>query len=367
MLSNRIMSMDASGIRKVFDLASKIENPINLSIGLPDFDVPAPAKQAMREAIDAGHNRYTPSAGLPQLRDAVRAQCVTHHGFEPEDVMITSGTMGGLTNALLVTVDPGDEVLVPDPFFVSYKQLAVMCGATPVYYELYPDFRLRRSALDAAVSERTKLMILNSPANPTGVVLTEDEIRMACDFAREHDLTILSDEVYSPFWYDAPPKSPAAFYERTITLNGWSKSHAMTGWRVGWAAGPAELVNQMIKAQQFTFVCAPTPAQYAALAALDIDMEPVRRSYQAKRDIACGILREAFDLVEPQGAFYIFPGVDGGATEFVKRGLDRKILTIPGNVFSTRDTNFRISFAAADDVLRRGCEELVALRRGAGV
>jgi aspartate aminotransferase/aminotransferase len=366
MLSKRIMSMDASGIRKVFDLASKIENPINLSIGLPDFDVPGSVKSAMREAIDAGHNRYTPSAGLPQLREAVRGLCASRHGFEPEDVMITSGTMGGLTNALLATVDPGDEVLVPDPFFVSYKQLTVMCGGTPSYYELYPDFRLRREALEAAVSERTRLLILNSPANPTGAVLSDDEVRVACDFAREHDLTILSDEVYSPFWYDKPPMSPAACYEKTITLNGWSKSHAMTGWRVGWAAGPAELVNQMIKAQQFTFVCAPTPAQHAALAALEIDMEPVRKSYLAKRDLACGILREAFDLVEPEGAFYIFPTVGEDATEFVKRGLERRILTIPGNVFSTRDTNFRISFAAPDHVLLSGCEELVALQRGTG-
>jgi aspartate/methionine/tyrosine aminotransferase len=363
MLSKRIMSMDASGIRAVFDLASKIADPINLSIGLPDFDVPDAIKSAMDRAIAAGRNRYTPSAGIPELRSAVREKCACDHGFEPEDVMITSGTSGGITTALLATVDPGDEVLVPDPFFVSYKQLSLMCGAKPAYYQTYPDFRLRREALEAAATDRAKVLVLNSPANPTGAVLSESEVRMAVEFARERGLIILSDEVYDPFWYDVKPVSPARFYANTITLNGWSKSHAMTGWRVGWAAGPAELINAMVKAQQFTFVCAPAPAQYAALEAFSVDMGPVRTAYGVKRDLACGILRGAFELVEPQGAFYLFPEIRGSATEFVKRALERKVLTIPGDVFSTRDTNIRISFAASNETLQRGCEELAKLHR----
>jgi aspartate/methionine/tyrosine aminotransferase len=363
MRSKRIASMDASGIRKIFDLAASLKNPIDLSIGLPDFDVCEQVKRAAIDAVQRGKNRYTPSAGLSELRDAVRMRCRSAHGFEPEDVMVTSGTSGGLTVALLATVDPGDEVLVPDPFFVAYKQLTIMCGGTPAFYDTYPDFRLRREALERAVSDRTKVLILNSPANPTGAVMTEDEVRMACEFAREHDLVVLSDEVYDSFWYDARPVSPARFYAKTITLNGWSKSHAMTGWRVGWAAGPRELIDEMIKAQQFTFVCAPAPAQHAALEAERVDTERARAAYRVKRDLACGILREAFDLVEPGGAFYVFPRVDGSAMEFVKRALAQSILTIPGGVFSTRDTNIRISFAGPDDVLRRGCEKLVGLAR----
>jgi aspartate aminotransferase/aminotransferase len=358
--------MDASGIRKVFDLASKIENPLNLSIGQPDFDVPLPAKAAFKRAADEGRNRYTPSQGVPELRRAVAERCRSVHGFEPEEVMITSGTSGGLTCALMATVDAGDEVLCPDPYFVSYKQLVLACGASPVFYDTYPDFRLRREALERAATDRVKVLVLNSPANPTGAVPTEDEVRAACEFARERGLLVLSDEVYDPLWYDARPVSPARFHANTVTVNGWSKSHAMTGWRVGWAAGPAEIIREMIKMQQFTFVCAPAPAQHAALAALELDTEHVRLAYRGKRDLACGILREAFGLVEPEGAFYVFPEAPGGSgTEFVGRAIENGVLVIPGDVFSERDTHFRVSFAAADGVIEAGCRRLVELAQDA--
>jgi aspartate aminotransferase/aminotransferase len=353
--------MDASGIRKVFDLASKLTDPVNLSIGLPDFDVPAEAKKALGRAVAAGRNRYTPSAGIPELRKAVRARCSSAYGFEPEEVMITSGSSGGLTLALLAAVDPGDEVLVPDPFFVSYRQLALMAGATPVYYDTYPDFKLRREALDRVVTGRAKVLVLNSPANPTGAVLGEPDVRAACDFARAHDLLIVSDEVYDPFWYETRPTSPARFYEKTVTLNGWSKSHAMTGWRAGWASGPAELINEMIKLQQFTYVCAPAPVQHAVLDVIGMDTEPIRQAYLRKRDMACDILSKRLTLVRPQGAFYAFPEAKGNATAFVTKAIERGILVIPGAVFSTRDTNLRISFATDEETLERGCTQLVAL------
>ncbi|MHC4252144.1 MAG: pyridoxal phosphate-dependent aminotransferase [Planctomycetota bacterium] len=365
MISKRARSMDASGIRKVFDLAANLKNPINLSIGLPDFDVPDAAKDAVKAAVDAGRNRYTPSGGIPALRDAVRRRCRERHGFEPGDVMITSGTSGGLTLALLATVDPGDEVLVPDPFFVSYPQLVRAAGGTPVFYDTHPDFRLRVDELGEVATERAKVLVLNSPSNPTGVTLTEDEVRSACDFARDRGLVVLSDEVYEPFSYGAEPASAARYYDGTITVNGWSKSHAMTGWRVGWAAGPAEVVNEMIKLQQFTFVCAPAPAQHAALATIDLDTSNVRETYAAKRDLACGILEEAFEFVRPDGAFYVFPKAPGSltGTDFVKRAIEQNVLVIPGGVFSTRDTHFRVSFAAPDDTIREGCATLVRLAR----
>ena len=365
MISKRAQSMDASGIRKVFDLAADLEDPINLSIGLPDFDVPDAAKAAMKEAVDVGRNRYTPSGGIPALRDAVKLRCRERHGFEPEDAMITAGTSGGLTLALLATVNPGDEVLVPDPFFVSYPQLVKVAGGTPVFYDTHPDFRLRIDELGKVATERAKALVLNSPSNPTGVTLTETEVRAACEFARERGLVVISDEVYEPFSYGPAPASAARFHENTITVNGWSKSHAMTGWRVGWAAGPAELIHEMIKLQQFTFVCAPAPAQHAALATMDLDMSGVREAYAAKRDLACGILEEAFDLVRPDGAFYVFPKAPEGltGTDFVKRVIENNVLVIPGGVFSTRDTHFRVSFAAPDDTIREGCATLVRLAR----
>jgi len=356
--------MDASGIRKVFDLASRLRDPIDLSIGQPDFDVPEPAKAALEAAVRRGQNRYTPSAGLVELREAVRRRCRTRLGFEPEDAMITSGTSGGLTLAFLATLDPGDEALVPDPYFVSYRQLALMCGAVPRFYELYPDFRLSRESLERAWTPRAKVLVLNSPANPTGAVLSEDEVRLACEFARERGMVVVSDEVYDSFWYGLRPVSPARFYERTLTLGGWSKSHAMTGWRCGWAAGPAELLREMVKLQQFTFVCAPAPVQRAVLETIDLDTERVRLAYRAKRDIACSILREAFELATPEGAFYAFPSLRGvpGAS-LAAKAVERGVLVIPGGVFSARDTHFRLSFAATDETIRRGCRELVALAR----
>ena len=362
MISKRARGMDASGIRKVFDLAASLKKPLNLSIGQPDFDVPDVAKQAMIEAVQAGKNSYTPSPGIPPLREAIKERCEAAYGFEPEDVMITSGTSGGLTLALLATVDPGDEVLAPDPYFVSYKQLALVCGAKPVFYDTYPDFRLRREELEKAATDRVKVLMLNSPSNPTGVVLNEDEVKTACEFARERGLLVISDEIYDPFWYGAKPVSPARFYDNVITLNGWSKSHAMTGWRIGWAAGPAEIINQMTKLQQFTYVCAPAPVQHAALRALDIDMEPARLAYRKKRDLACSVLREGMKLTDPDGAFYVFPEAPGGSgLAFVKRAIEENVLVIPGNVFSERDSHFRLSFAADDEVIEKGCRKLVDL------
>ncbi len=362
MISNRAQSMDASGIRKVFDLAASLEKPLNLSIGQPDFDVSDPAKEALIAAVRSGRNSYTPSPGIPALRQAIKERCGTKYGFEPEDVMVTSGTSGGLTLALLATVDPGDEVLVPDPYFVSYKQLSLICGARPVFFDTYPDFRLHREELEKACTDRAKVLVLNSPSNPTGAVMSEDEVKTACGFARERGLVIISDEIYDPYWYGTRPVGAARFYDKVITLNGWSKSHAMTGWRVGWAAGPAELINQMTKLQQFTFVCAPTPGQHAALETIDLDTEPVRLAYRRKRDLACSILGEAMKVTEPEGAFYIFPEAPGGSgMEFVKRAIESNVLVIPGNVFSERDSHFRLSFAAEDDVIEKGCRKLVEL------
>lgn len=362
MISKRAASMDASGIRKVFELASKLPDPVDLSIGQPDFDVPDVAKAALERAVRRGENRYTRSAGIPELRMAVRERCRNRFGFEPEDVMITSGTSGGLTLAFLATLDPGDEVLIPDPYFVSYKQLALLCGASPRMYDTYPDFRLTRPRLEEAWTPRVKALVLNSPANPTGMVLSEDEVKLACEFARERDLLIISDEVYESFWYDRPPTSPARFYKKTLTLGGWSKSHAMTGWRCGWAAGPEELIRQMVKLQQFTFVCAPAPVQRAALETLELDTEPTRLAYRAKRDLVWELLKDAFELVRPEGAFYAFPSLPGtSGSELAAKAISRSVMVIPGEVFSSKGTHFRISFAVSDERIRRGCQELAAV------
>src|SRR5580700_2075215 len=273
-LSRRAQGVDASGIRKVFDLAAKMKNPINLSIGLPDFDVPDVVKTAAVDAIWAGHNRYTQTQGIAPLRDRLRQSLSAEVGRDVGDVLITSGVSGGLLLAILATIDPGDEAIFLDPYFVMYKHLLTMAGGKPVIVDSYPDFRFHADRVEKAITAHTKLLILNSPSNPTGIVMTEAEVKSAVELARKHNLLIVSDEIYEPFLYDAPGglPSPAKTYERTLVLRGFSKSHAMTGWRVGYAAGPDAIISQMTKLQQYTFVCAPSAFQYAALKAMDVPM-----------------------------------------------------------------------------------------------
>lgn len=385
-VSKRALGVDASGIRKVFDLAARMKDPINLSIGLPDFDVPDVAKNAAIESIRRGDNRYTQTQGIAPLRERLRKDLSAEIGRDVGEVLITSGVSGGLFLAILATIDPGDEAIFLDPYFVMYKHLLTMAGGKPVVVDSYPDFRFHADRVERAITPKTKLLILNSPSNPTGVVMTEAEVRAAVDVAKKHGLLIVSDEIYEPFLYgSAEPKvlsaeskpgshpapstqhsalpSPAKVDENTLILRGFSKSHAMTGWRLGYAAGPEAVVAQMTKLQQYTYVCAPSPLQYAALAALDVPMGDAVKAYRRKRDIVIEGLGRKFELVKPEGAFYIFPKAPAGqtASQFVTRAIENNVLVIPGNVFSERDTHFRISYATTDDKLARGCEILCSL------
>jgi aspartate aminotransferase/aminotransferase len=373
-VSSRALGVDASGIRKVFDLAAKMKDPINLSIGLPDFDVPPPAKAAALQAIEEGHNRYTQTQGIAPLRERLRTDLSKEFGRDVGDVLVTSGVSGGLFLAILATVNPRDEAVCLDPYFVMYKHLLTMAGGTCVPVDSYPDFRFHAERVERAITSRTKLLILNSPSNPTGVVMTADEVKAAVELARKHDLLIISDEIYEPFLYEGLESgiqgsgrkhslpSAATTYEKTLVLRGFSKSHAMTGWRLGYAAGPEPIVSQMTKLQQYTYVCAPSPLQYAALTALDLDMTAAVAAYRRKRDIAYETLRLRFEVVRPDGAFYIFPKAPGGsAAAFVERAIANNVLIIPGNVFSEADTHFRISYATTDEKLKQGCEILNSL------
>lgn len=391
-ISRRALAVDASGIRKVFDLAAKMKDPINLSIGLPDFDVPQIAKDAAIEAIQEGKNRYTQTQGIEPLRLRLGADLSRELGRDVGEVLITSGVSGGLFLAILAVIDPGDEAIFLDPYFVMYKHLLAMAGGKSVMVDSYPDFRFHADRVERAITPRTKMLILNSPSNPTGVVMNEQEVRDAVEIARKHDLLILSDEIYEPFLYDfnsgtgfQPVRdgrqmenhphglktrattgglpSPARLYEKTILLRGFSKSHAMTGWRLGYAAGPAEVIAQMTKLQQYTFVCAPSPLQYAALKALDVSMADAVADYRRKRDLVFDSLGGKFEVIKPQGAFYIFPKAPAGmtASEFVAKAIENNVLIIPGNVFSEQDTHFRISYATTDQKLAEGCRILCSL------
>lgn len=359
MIADRMNRIDSSGIRKVFDLAAKLENPINLSIGQPDFDVPDEIKEEAISAIRNGFNSYTVTQGIQELRDAVCEDYRSRYGVEFEDIMITSGVSGGLTLAFIALVEEGDEVLLTDPYFVMYKHLPNLFGGKPVFVDTYPDFTLSPEKLEEKVSPKTKMLVINSPANPTGRVYSADELRAIAEFARKHDLLVISDEIYDHFIYDEPHETFSKYYEKTLLLNGFSKSSAMTGWRVGYAAGPREVIESMKTLQQYSFVCAPSFAQKAAVAAITLDIGDKIAQYRAKRNLIYDGLKDHFEVEKPGGAFYIFPKAPGGdGVKFVEKAIARNLLIIPGNVFSEQNSHFRLSFAASDEDIRQGIEIL---------
>jgi aspartate aminotransferase/aminotransferase len=240
-----------------------------------------------------------------------------------------------------------------------------MVGGKCVTIDTYPDFRIDPEKVAAAITPRTKLILLNSPANPTGVVAQQEEVAALATLAAQHNIALLSDEIYREFCYDAPLVSPTAWNEQTIVVDGFSKSYGVTGWRLGWMHGPAALIDKITMLQQYTFVCAPHPLQWAALAALETDMTPQVNDYRARRDfIVAGLERAGYEVAPSGGAFYVFPQVPAGGgsgTQFVTRAIEHQLLMIPGNIFSARDTHFRISYAADIATLERGLEVLKKL------
>lgn len=368
-IADRMRRVEASGIRKAFEMSRSMVDPINLSIGLPDFDVPDPIKEAACAAIRGGQNAYTVTLGLPELRDRITADVQARFAHDDRQVIVTSGTAGGLLLALCSTLNPGDEAIVLDPYFVMYNNLIALTGGTSVLIDTYPDFRIPIDKIAAAINPKTKCLIVNSPGNPTGVVATPAEMEALAQLGRDRGVLIISDEVYRKFSYDAPCASPAAWNEDVLVVDGFSKTHGMTGWRLGYAHGPSRLIQEMAKLQQFSFVCAPSPLQKAVVGALDRDLSAQTAAYKSKRDRVVAALKDHYELPATNGAFYAFPKIPGGwesATEFVAEGIRRNLLVIPGNVFSQRDSHFRISYAVDDRTLDRGLNvlrDLAELRR----
>jgi aspartate/methionine/tyrosine aminotransferase len=364
-LADRTQLFDASGIRKVFDLGAKLADPINLSIGQPDFDVPQEVRQAAIDAIQSRKNGYALTQGMPVLREKLLSAVQRQYDHHDRELFVTSGTSGGLMLALLVLLNPGDEVIVFDPYFVMYDALVKVVGGTVVTVDTYPDFRIDLNRVADAITPRTKLILFNSPANPTGTVADEATVRGLAELAEQRNVVLLSDEIYRAFCYDGEFVSPARFNRRTLVIDGFSKSHAMPGWRLGFAHGPGEIIREMVKLQQYSFVCAPHPFQWAGAAALDVDITPQIEAYRRKRDLLVAGLADDYELVTPRGAFYAFPKAPWGTgTEFVAKSIEaHQMLVIPGNVFSRRDTHFRISYAAADSTIERGIEAFRKLAR----
>jgi len=359
-LSGRVRNVRPSGVRKIFDLAAKVKNPINLSIGEPDFDIPDAIKEEGIKWIRAGFNKYTPSGGIPDLREKI-FHYLKGKGIICDDVIVTAGATGGLLLSFLVTLDPGDEVIIPDPYFVLYEYQLLLLGGKPVYVDTYPDFSLKEEALRKVLTNKTKAILINSPNNPTGTVYSRQELEMVVRVARERNLLIFSDDIYDRFIFEESLRNNylGQFYENTLTIGGFSKTWAMTGWRLGFVAGPKEIIQTMITNQQYVFSSVNSIAQKAGLFALDYNTDSLITTYKKKRDLIYDGLKDKYEVVKPKGAYYIFPRVPGDDGDaFVEKALGKNLFVIPGSVFSGRKSHVRISFASSEENVLKGIEIL---------
>ena len=369
LLSVRSRSIDSSGIRKVFDLGAKMQDPINLSIGQPDFPVSEAMKEAAIAAIRENKNGYTVTQGIPQLLAAVRQRLEHDFGAgwsttnENLSAVITSGTSGGILLALMSILDAGDEFISPDPYFVMYPQVGKLLGAHCVLCDTYPDFRMTAARVEPLITERTKAVLLNSPSNPCGTVLTAKEIAELVQLCERRGVLLISDEIYDEFCFsDARENglcpSPGRTSNNCLVIRGFGKTHGCTGWRLGYAAGPAPLIQEMAKLQQSTFVCAPSPLQWGVVPSFQEDLSSVLKEYEGRRQMVLDAFSGVANVTRPGGAFYAFvevpPKLNLTAAQFVERAIAKRVLIIPGGVFSHRDTHIRLSFAASRAKLSEG-------------
>lgn len=369
-----------SGIRKFFDLIARTKGVISLGVGEPDFTTPWHIREACVYSLEQGRTTYTSNAGAPELRRAVARDLRCRHGLEydPEgEILVTVGVSEGVDLALRAVICPGDEVIVPEPCFVSYKPCVAFAGGRPVAVPLRAseDFKLRVEDLEPNLTPRTKVLMLCYPNNPTGAIMTREDLEPIAELAREHDLLVVSDEIYGELTYGGEHVSIASLpglKERTILLDGFSKAYAMTGWRLGYAAGPAEVLSAMTKIHQYAIMCAPTMAQMAAVEALEHGEEEKRKMvehYQRRRRLVLNGFREVgLPCFEPLGAFYIFPSIAPtglASEEFAQRLLkEEKVAVVPGTAFGeSGEGHIRCSYATSVENLT---EALARIKRFVG-
>jgi len=364
--ASRIVNIEISGIRKAFEASS--ENLINLGLGEPDFDTPEHVKIAAVHAINSGFTSYTFNKGIEELRAAISEKFRRDNQLvvSPDEIIVTSGASEALHIALHSVVEKGDEVLMPDPGFVSFAALTELAEGKPVGIPLRDDYTMSADTVNEQITRKTKALILNSPANPTGAVESEATIKALADLANDHHITIISDEVYEQLIYDGLKHiSPAKFSDNVITINAVSKTYAMTGFRLGYLAARNEYVEQMLKIHQYIQACASSISQKAALAAITGPQDCVtemRREFKRRRDFAVDALRGmGLEFSTPKGAFYIFPRVTD-EQEFVASQKQRGVIVTPGSAFGRRGRNHvRISYAASFDDLKRAFEIMKAV------
>ena len=374
-LSDKVVAIQPSGIRKFFDIVSEMPDAISLGVGEPDFDTPWHIRDEGIYALEKGRTFYTSNAGLKELREEIvrYLERRIHTSYNPADeVLITVGGSEGIDMAFRAMLNPGDEVLIPQPSYVSYEPCAVLADGVPVIIELKAenDFRLTKQELLSAITDKTKILVLPFPNNPTGAIMEKKDLEEIAEVCIEKDIYVLSDEIYSELSYKGDHVSIASLpgmRERTILINGFSKAYAMTGWRLGYACGPAEIIGQMTKIHQYAIMCAPTNSQYAAVDALrngDADVAMMRESYDQRRRFLMNAFREmGLSCFEPYGAFYTFPCIkEFGMTsdEFATRFLEEeKVAVVPGTAFGACGEGFlRISYAYSLEQLKEALGRL---------
>ena len=375
-LSERIVEIPFSGIRKFFDIAAEMEDVISLGVGEPDFDTPWHIRDEGIYSLEKGRTFYTSNAGLKELREEISRYTYRKQGILYEhptrEILVTVGGSEAIDIGFRAMVDPGDEVLIPQPSFVSYEPCAVMAGAKPVIINLKAEneFRLTAQELEEAITDRTKILVLPFPNNPTGAIMERKDLEAIAEVILKHDIYVMSDEIYSELSYKGKHVSIAelpGMQERTVLINGFSKAFAMTGWRLGYACGPENIIEQMTKIHQFAIMCAPTTSQYAAVEALkngDEDVAEMRTAYNQRRRYLVHAFREmGLECFEPYGAFYIFPCIrEFGMTseEFAMRFLkEEKVAVVPGTAFGDCGEGYlRISYAASLENLQVAMDRL---------
>lgn len=376
-LNNTVVNIKPSGIRKFFDIVSEMDDPevISLGVGEPDFETPWHIRDEGIYSLEKGRTFYTSNAGLLELRQEIGKYLKRRYDLSYDakrEMIVTVGGSEAIDLALRAMADPGDEVLIPQPSYVSYEPCAVLAGAVPVIIELKNEnqFRLTAKELEDAVTDKTKVLILPFPNNPTGAIMERADLEAVAKVIEEHDLFVVSDEIYSELCYTDRHISIAnipGMWERTVLINGFSKSHAMTGWRLGYACGPGNIIEQMYKIHQFCIMCAPTTSQYAAVDALkngDADVQMMRDAYNQRRRFLVHAFKEmGLACFEPFGAFYIFPCIKEfgmSSDEFAERLLkEEKLAVVPGNAFGDSGEGFlRISYAYSLEKLKIAMERL---------
>lgn len=374
-LADSIVQIKPSGIRKFFDIVTEMKDAISLGVGEPDFDTPWHIRDEGIYSLEKGRTFYTSNSGLKDLKQEIcnyikRSQNVDYSA--DTDVLVTVGGSEAIDIGFRAMINPGDEVLIPQPSYVSYEPCAILAGAKPVIIDLKPEneFRLTAEELENSITDKTKILVLPFPNNPTGSIMEREDLEKIAKVIIEKDIFVMSDEIYSELTYKDKHVSIVSIpgmKERTLLINGFSKAYAMTGWRLGYACGPKELIKQMTKIHQYAIMCAPTTSQYAAIEALkngDNDVKEMRTAYNQRRRFLINAFREmGLECFEPYGAFYVFPCIkEFGMTseEFATRFLkEEKVATVPGTAFGDSGEGFlRISYAYSLDTLKIAMERL---------